>query len=144
MAVGYRNSPRVDVLSAEDLRDLYSVRTPPHKVNSSRLAWSVHGHVLYHSVHFVGLQAGLQALIRGSAEAGRGAFVDIPVGPGEVTDFIALKAGGIVYAGRDPVFGVLDSQGRTTLEHRSGAADFRRISSSGNLRVLRGRFDGDV
>jgi WD40 repeat protein len=110
IAVGFRDSTRVVVLSANDLTTLYEPKTAGADGSTFwRVAWSADGRRLYAGG---GYPDGGKALIREWADAGLGDVRDSRVATGYVWDFIALRDGGLAYATNEPSWGRLDAEGR--------------------------------
>lgn len=107
VAIAYRDSVKVDVLSGDTLAPLYSADTT-HTSNRNMLsvAWSMDGMVLY-----AGGQKKVDSTgsIRRWNDAGRGSYMDTPATGDTVFDIAALPAGGVVYGTADPPsLGILD------------------------------------
>ena len=75
IAVGYFDTPRVDVLDAANLNFLYAPDTRGTNANFSSVAWSLDGTVLYAAGRTN--EGEDRSPIRRWAEAGRGAFQDL-------------------------------------------------------------------
>jgi len=128
IAVGYTDSPRVDVLSGSTLSYLYSANTRDAKNSSMRvIAWSADGRRLYAGGSY---QVSGTSLIRAWTEAGRGTFTDLPVAEDGnwIEDIAPLKTGGIVYAAGGRV-GAFDANGHKILEQRGALANFKDIQN---------------
>lgn len=125
VAVGYKDSTRVDVLSGETLALLYSADTSDIKeAELGIVAWSTDGTMLYAGgTYYVGDAGPL--LIRRWSDAGRGRFVDTPVANNTVMDIAPLPSGGVVYGTFDPSWGILDAQNKQTQPHVGQVADYR-------------------
>lgn len=124
IAVGFFDSPRVSVLSGEDLSLLYEPDTSG--VPSDRfliaVAWSADGRVLYAGGTYQVKEA---RLIRKWDDAGRGPFADLPAAADTIRDIRSLNVGGVVYGTMNPAFGVLDAGDHRTLYVGSVIADYR-------------------
>jgi WD40 repeat protein len=123
IAVGYLDSPRVDVLSGDRLHHLYSADTTGVSAdrNLRTVSWSADGRQLY-----AGGSHRLREtrMIRVWADAGRGAFKDLPAAQDTIFDIAPLRTGGIVYGAGDPLLGVFDAGGRKVFAQGAVTADF--------------------
>jgi WD40 repeat protein len=122
IAVGYADTPRVDVVSGDNLRHLYAADTRGANGDLSRVAWSADGRLLYAGGRYA---VGDANRIRAWGEAGRGQFTDVPVARHSIMAVAPLTAGGLVYGAADGLIGALDAGGRKILEQRAATADFR-------------------
>lgn len=127
IAVGYEDVPRVDVLDASDLHQLYAPDVTGTNFALGSVAWSADGAALYAAGRFRDLKQGYQP-IRRWAEGGRGVFQDL-AGPGNsVFDLLALPGGRLAFSSADPSWGVLDASGKTALSQRSDLAIFWHLN----------------
>ena len=136
LAVGYDDATRVDILDGERL----TLRHTPSKggVNKDKLfsvAWSADGRQLYAAGR--GAQQS-QAPVRRWVEAGRGTPIDMPTASSTIRDIVTLpqdggSPSGILVAGADPTWGVLDAAGRWQPRQQSPIADFRNDSCTFQL-----------
>lgn len=124
IAVGYTDTPKVDVLSAETLALLYSADTSDLRVGSlATVAWSNDGKMLYAGGLL--LRDGGN-LIRGWSDGGRGPYVDtLATGPTTIFDIETLPSGGIAFVGAEPSWGILDERHRRVLFTGGETIDFR-------------------
>ena len=128
IAVGYHDTPSVDILSADSLSKLYSSDTSDcaPEDHFSNVAFSSDGSYLYAA-------GGAQKLINGEwkliirrwDKSGKGSFLDIPVPNFTILDIIALKNGGVAFGSADPSFGIVDAAGRLALYTDNAIADLR-------------------
>ncbi|MEO7659562.1 MAG: hypothetical protein ABIV48_08100, partial [Pyrinomonadaceae bacterium] len=112
IAIGFRDSMRVVVVSAQDLTSIYEPRTSGAESGTLwMVAWSADGRRLYAG----GGVNGLKTQIRDWADNGRGDSQDIRVAASFIYDLVALRDGGVVYATTDPSWGRLDAEGRRSV-----------------------------
>ena len=132
IAVGFRDSPKLDVLSEKDLSHQYSPDSSGIKNGFYSVCWSSDGKFLY------GSQIRTPKSIRKWSDRGRGGFKDLPAGDYEANQILPLKDGGIVFCTYNPAFGVFDANDKKTIyigpsiaEYRGGRQGFL-ISHDGN------------
>ena len=135
VAVGFSDSTRVDVLSGQDLRHLYSPDTSRLKNGSlSSVAWSMDGERLCAGGRYN--EGGFRPMLCWSGQ-GRGSLAKYKVAQNTVMDLTPLPSGGMALAAYDPGWGVFDRQGRRRLWQGPPVADYRgkrtalRLSSDG-------------
>ncbi len=125
VAVGFFDSPRVDVYSIPDLAHLFSPDCSQiDNGNLPLVAWSRDGESLY---LYAGGRFHLQnqvSLVRWS-DAGRGLAVAIPVAGNTLMTLTTVDFSGLVYASNDPAWGKLDASGKQKFHHQSPLLDFR-------------------
>jgi len=99
VAVGYVDTPRVDVFDATDLNLLYSAETGDlKKGNLAAVAWSADGRTLYAAGEH--MDRALQAPIRRWQNEGKGSAEDIQIGAIDtIQDLVALPDGGLLAVG---------------------------------------------
>ncbi|WP_447975442.1 caspase family protein [Nitrospira sp. Kam-Ns4a] len=129
VAVGFDDSPSVNVLSAADLTLLYAPDTSDVRSGDlSKVVWSADGRRLYAGGRYY-----VDDLnpIRVWTEGGRGRATDLLAAKDTIMDLQPLDDGGVVFGAADPAFGVFDARGRRTLvvppaiaDHRSNQAGF--------------------
>ncbi|MEO5333234.1 MAG: hypothetical protein H7839_14555 [Magnetococcus sp. YQC-5] len=118
VAVGFGDRTTVAVLSGSDLSLLYLPDVRGVKNNLWVVAWSRDGRSLYAGG---GHSEKGRYLIRWWQQAGEpdsqgsGEYLDMAASMGNVMQIVPLKAGGVVFAGADPAWGVLDHQGFSVL-----------------------------
>jgi len=125
VAVGFNDSTKVAVLSAQDLSFQFAPDT--RKVTNgsfSSVAWSADGHRLYAA------GSGSKGTVWGWAKSGRGPAGVVPTGSATILSLVSLQDGGVAFGASDPAYGVLDAQGRRTVFQGPTIADFRSIFSS--------------
>ena len=112
----------VVVLSAADLRQLYSPDVSGIDDEISSVAWSRDGRQLY-----AGGDPVIPQVVRRWDAGGRGRYTDIQVSKEHDHATAASERRWHVVRGRDPSFGIIDSQGRARTLQGPGQLDFRRI-----------------
>jgi hypothetical protein len=136
IALGYADSSRVDLLSADDLHLLSSADTRGVDKSFIALGWSRDGQTLYGAGTY---ERGGRNPIRRWSRAGRGPARDFAVADAAVTRLQPLADGGLAFATQGGLFGVLDASMRLAWERRPGIADFRdqqdalRVSADGGI-----------
>ena len=124
-AVGFFDSPRVDVYSIPDLAHLFSPDCSQiDNGNLPLVAWSRDGESLN---LYAGGRFHLQdqvSLVRWS-DAGRGSAVAIPVAGNTLMTLTTVDFSGLIYASNDPAWGKLDASGKQEFHHQSPFLDFR-------------------
>jgi WD40 repeat protein len=133
IAVGFRDSSKLDVLSGKDLSHKYS----PDSSGVTRggflsVSWSLDGKFLYAG------KVGAPFFIRKWSGRGRGGFKDLPAGDYDISHILPLKDGGVVFCTYSPAFGIFDANDKKTIykgpfiaEYRGGYKGFL-ISHDGN------------
>jgi WD40 repeat protein len=124
IAVGYGDTSRVDVLASDTLAPAYSPDTSNVTGTFFVVAWSKDGSRLYAGGGAVG--ASLKRVIRVWAQAGQGAYQDLPTADDTLMAIEPLPTGGVVYGASEPSLGVFDAAGRKIWERRAPLADFRQ------------------
>ena len=125
IAVGFRYSSKVDVLSGKDLSHQYSPDTGGFtKGTFISVCWSSDGKFLY-----AGRGGGSPLFIRkwsngGKRGWGRG-FKDLPVGDYDINHILALKEGGIVFCTSNPSFGIFDASDKKTINKGPSIAEYK-------------------
>jgi WD40 repeat protein len=121
LAVGFNDSTRVNVLSAQDLSFLYSPDT--RGVGNGTLgpvAFSADGRHLYAGGMYWN---GSQRPILAWGAAGKGERRELEGAPNTILHILPLKEGGIVYSSHDPAFGVIDKNHARVLFQTAQIAD---------------------
>ncbi|MCP4568590.1 MAG: WD40 repeat domain-containing protein, partial [FCB group bacterium] len=121
IVVGYFDSTRVDVLSGEDLRLLFSADSDGTNFDLNAVAWSADGAVLYTAGRYddgTGMNP-----IRRWTKAGRGPYRDLPGPRSTVMGLRALADGRLVFGSADPAWGVLNAAGELVHHQRPEIAD---------------------
>lgn len=127
IAVGFNDTPAVNVLNAADLSFAYAPDTAGVDANLSSIAWTAQGLVA----------AGDAEKIEGQSNIylrhWQGNTVqDTPLADNTVMDLLALPAGRLAYVG-GPAWGVVDMQGKILLRHTPVIADFRAMGEGFTL-----------
>ncbi|MDD5167935.1 MAG: caspase family protein [Syntrophales bacterium] len=123
LVAGFRDSSRVNVLSAEDLSFLYAPDTTGVDDGSlSNVAFSADGRHLYAGGTY---KRGDQLPIFAWDAAGKGARRELSGAANTIMDILPLKAGGIIYGTADPAFGVIDKNHTRVLFQNAQIADLR-------------------
>ncbi|MGH8615999.1 MAG: caspase family protein [Gammaproteobacteria bacterium] len=131
LAVG-SYSPRVAVLSANDLSRLYlpGRKMPRAQKDLPGVAWSRDGQSLYAIGDFTGSE---ETSIYRWEDGGRGPMRALPAARLRITALEPLRDRRLVYAAEDPVLGLMDATGAKVWVQGAGIADFRDIGEA--LRV---------
>jgi WD40 repeat protein len=110
VAVGFGDSPAIQVLSGDDLSVKYapSIEGAGATGPSDALAWSSDGASLYGSFSYT---ATGNSVVRVWADGGRGRYRDITVAGSGIMEMVALRAGGMVYGSADAFIGAVDVDG---------------------------------
>jgi len=141
IAVGYDDTPNVDVLSSDDLEKLYSADTSDFsKGNFGRVTFSSDGSYLYAGGRCEKQFNGeWKFIIRRWDGAGKGSYMDIPVSENTIIHILPLKDGGVVFGSMEPSFGIVDASGKLTLYKGNDIADF-----GGQRDEFKVSYDGSV
>lgn len=150
IAIGFRNAPNVEVVSATSLKTLYFPDSKGIEKKMQSVAWSRDGRFLFAGgLH----QNGEFRVIRRwenagkNDERGQGRYVDIPVSSDTIMDIDTLADGSLVYASGDPIFGRVDGQGAITFKHVRPQPDYRSMQEmftmSDNGRTFEFTYDPD-
>lgn len=124
IAVGYGDQARVDVLSAEDLRLLYSADTSGAAGEPFAVAWSLDGTALYAAGQ---LSKKGERILRRWADAGRGAWRDLPGSGNTIQDLHPLEDGQLAFGASDPAWAVLGADGQFLHRQRPATVDLRGL-----------------
>ena len=122
IAVGFADTPAVNVLKAGDLTLDYAPDTAGVRGDFGRVAWAQQGEALL---------AGGRAMTSGShfirrwTRQGQGEFADWPVADSTLMDITPLPQGKLAFGGGGPNWGVVNPAGQRTLFHAPAVADFR-------------------
>jgi WD40 repeat protein len=141
IAVGYADTPNVDVLSSDDLEKLYSAYTGGFSgCDFGTVTFSSDGSYLYAGGTCQKLFDGERKfIIRRWDRAGKGSYIDIPVSENTIIHILPLKDGGVVFGSAEPSFGIVDTSGRLALYKGNDIADLR-----GQLDEFQVSYDGSV
>ena len=123
IAVAYRDSTKVDVLSGRDLSLLYSPDTSgADNGDLSSVCWSADGRFLYAGgVYDV---KGTSPIRKWSGQ-GRGPYTDLPAAPNTIMHILPLNRGGMVFGSAEPAFGAFDAGDRRVVFQGPPIADYR-------------------
>lgn len=126
IAAGFSDSSNVNVLDSSDLSFLYAPNTAGADDSLSRIAWSHDGRWLYAAGRAARTHSQGQNYIRRWAVTPDGGSepVDWPLAPNTLTDLAPLSDGRLVFASGDPVWGVVNAEGRKLIFHGSAVANF--------------------
>jgi hypothetical protein len=137
VAVGFYDSPAVNLLSGTDLKFLSAPITKDVNNDLSKIAWSFDGSQLY---------AGGRAddkngkkFIRRWSQGGLGSAKDFPVADDTIMDLAPLPDGRLAFGAADPAWGVLDAAGRVQPRRGPDQADLRANESGFRLAPDGGR-----
>lgn len=131
IAIGFADSTVINVMSVTDLSLLFAPDTGGMKNGDlNRVAWSATGDALYAGG---GYQSHSQSPIRFWRDGGRGKPEETIALLSGITDIQPLPNGGVIYAGGDPAWGVIDASGKRLRFVMSGIADYRAMFE--NFRV---------
>jgi len=151
VAVGYDDTPNVDVLSSDDLKKLYSAYTGDFsECNFYGVTFSSDGSYLYAGGTCQKLFDGAWKFIirrweilnssSGSKVVQDGSrYIDIPVTTSTIIHILPLKDGGVVFGSMEPSFGIIDANGRLALYKGNEIADL-----SGQYDEFQVSYDGSV
>lgn len=132
IAVGFYDSPAVNVLAGDDLAFSYAPELAwLGNATFSSVAWSRDGGALYGAGRGGGRR--LEQYIRRWAGRGTGSAEDWPVAEHTLMDLAPLPDGRLAFGGADPAWGVVDGAGVRQLFHAPVVADFRSIHSGFTL-----------
>jgi hypothetical protein len=132
IAVGFLDSPAVNVLDGSTLALRYAPETPRGDNPTYAVVWSADGQTLSAAGAY---QVNDDWFVRQWTLSGRGAPRDAPAAGNSVQDLRALPNGGTAFGAAGPAWGVLDAQGRRTRFVAGPIADFRAWRDS--LQVAR-------
>ncbi|MEI7843002.1 MAG: caspase family protein [Gallionellaceae bacterium] len=134
IAVGFDDTPAVNVLHAADLSFDYAPDIAGVDASLGSVAWSQRGDFLVAGgsaqMKFDGLW---QFYMRRWPTHGNGAFSDWPVARNMLTDLVSLSGGRLLFGSAEPSWGVVNAQGQRTLFHAPVIADFREIQGGFTL-----------
>jgi WD40 repeat protein len=131
VAVGYDDSNRVDVLSGDDLRLLWSPNLKGINGPLARIAWSADGQTLFAGDRAFDGQS--RYFIRAWSNGGQGVHQDVAAAGGSITGLTNLPDGDVVFAAADPEWGVIDHKGSVKLLHTAEIADYRGAGANFRL-----------
>lgn len=122
IAVGFADSPAVNVLDGSTLALRYAPDVPRGNNPTFAVAWSADNQTLFAAGAY---QVNGTCLIRQWPLAGRGAPHDVPAAENSVQDLRALPNGGVAFGAAGPAWGVLDARGHRTRFVAGPIAEFR-------------------
>lgn len=123
VAVGFNDTPAVEVYAGHGLQRLYAADTRGvDNGNLGSVAWSDDGAMLY-----AGGRYDVQGdhPIRVWSQGGRGSYRQVGASSDVVTGLLSLRGSGVAYSAGDPAFGVIGADGRRTLFTGPTIADYR-------------------
>lgn len=119
IAVGYEDAVPVEVFSGKDLKPLYKPDTTGTTRQGSFLGGAVFssdGKTLYAGGYYLKTENGVDLyLIRAWTKGGEGTFADYTAGTNTILDMKPMPDGSVIYCGFAPDFGIMKSDGKTTL-----------------------------
>ena len=126
IAVGFRDSSKVDVLSGKDLSHQYSPDTSGvTKGGFISVCWSSDGKFLYAG------RGWSPFFIRKWSNGGKRGwgwgqgFKDLPAGDYDINHILPLKEGGVVFCTSNPAFGVFDANDKKTVYKGPSIAEYK-------------------
>jgi len=127
IAVGYHDTPSVDILSGDSLEKLYPADTGGFSgCDFGTVTFSTDGSYLYAGGKCQKLFDGFwKPIIRRWDRAGKGRYIDIPVAESTIMHILALNDGGVVFGSAEPSFGIVDASGRLAMYKGNEIADLR-------------------
>ncbi|MBF0311288.1 MAG: hypothetical protein HQL56_17360 [Magnetococcales bacterium] len=133
LAVGFEDQTRVEVLSVPGLNTLYAPDVSGIQGRLSLVTWSPDGQYL-----FAGGQQGTTGndKIRKWADrgmintSGTSRYVDLQSGAASLTDLLGVGGGGVLYAGADPSFGLINAEGFQVFHVGPATVNFRGVGSN--------------
>ncbi len=123
IAIGYKDSHKIDVFSTKDLTYLYSPDTTGiHGGNLNNVAWSANGSFLYATGTY---RMHGKYVIRKWKDAGKGIYEDMPVSTSPISQILSLKDGRMVFTSAEPALSIINEHGNKIFYQRSAIADYR-------------------
>jgi WD40 repeat protein len=123
VAVGYDDSPKVDVLSGRDLSYLYSPDTTGVSRGLVAVTWSSDGRSLYAGGY---IKDGQTPIFKWP-DQGRGFPKELKGADNTILHLIPLKNGGIAFGAYDPAFGIINAADQRTVLKTAYIADYRSM-----------------
>jgi WD40 repeat protein len=123
IAIGFEDTPNIDVLSLKDLSLLFSPdMTGVDDFGTFALSWSADGKTLY-----AGGRWRLNSVfpIRVWTDGGRGAYKDVTASDDSIFQILPLRRGGILFCSGAPAFGIIDSTGNRSAYVGPAVANYR-------------------
>jgi WD40 repeat protein len=130
IAVGYFDSPHVDVLAGKDLQLLYSADTKKISGALGAVAWSTDGALLYAAGTYR-RDHDLGSMVCRWAGAGRGAWTELRISTeaAGVTSLRPLADGSVAFASNAPAWGVLSYGERLSVDPSPVTAVMRELEN---------------
>lgn len=127
VAVGFLDSPQIEILSASNLSFLFSPDTSflgriEGGEGWSTVEWSFDGNFLFAGGNYI--DRGWLPVIKW-AQAGKGGYTKINVADNTVLRIVALRRGGFAFVSANPALGVYDAGDRRVWTHKPPTADYR-------------------
>ncbi len=136
IVVGYEDSTRVDVLSADDLSLLFSADTKGVDYgNLDTVAWSTDGHYLY-AGGLYSKRTGFP-ILRWDL-GGRDKSKEFYIANNTIVGIVPLNDGRLAVGASDPLVSVLGNNGKAIWTRQGGIADFRDARVASQISVIRG------
>ncbi|AEE51057.1 caspase family protein [Haliscomenobacter hydrossis] len=140
LAIGYNDSPKVQVLDAQTLQVLYAPDISGATSIDQRLmsvTFSANGHSLAAGGFYRLFQNGRwQQQIRVWTQAGRGNYTDYAAAATTIMDLHALPSGTFVFSGYQPEWGIIDpAAGQRQFQLMAEAYDFRYGPDKSHFRL---------
>ncbi|POZ53131.1 caspase family protein [Methylovulum psychrotolerans] len=133
IAVGFADSTKVNVLSADDLHLAYAPDTQGvDNDDLSKVAWSTDGQTLYAGGRYDD-GSGISPLLSWP-QAGHGAAQRVALTNSTVMDFLPLRDRSLVYGTADPTWGLLDGNHKL-LEKTALITDYRSADPINSLHL---------
>ena len=142
IAVGYTDSTRVDVLSADDLDLLFSANTDGVDNGSLGIVtWSTDGRYLY-----AGGQYNVRGymLIRRWDKGGRGKVKEFRIATNTIRGLAPLDGGRLAVGAGDPLVGVLGDDGEIIWKYQGGIPTFVTRRGTQGIRLSQNGRQGTV
>ena len=134
LAIGYNQSPVIEVRDAQNLSVLYQPDITDANTSIDRLfnlTFSNDGrHLFAGGVYQKAIDGKWHQIIRRWSEAGKGSYVDIPVGSNTVMDIKAISTGDIIFATSEPEFGRVNAKGELLYYHKGEINNFRSADNT--------------
>lgn len=128
VAVGYAQTPRVDVLRGKDLKALYTPTVSGGTAGGfAAVAWVVDGGSVSLAAAGAARTAGAGHILRRWSDGGKGKAADTIITGDSVNQVVGAPDGGVLFAAADPAWGLVDRSGRVVYRQGSDTGDFRNI-----------------
>ncbi|MEX0856832.1 MAG: caspase family protein [Balneolaceae bacterium] len=134
LAIGYNQSPVIEVLDGESLSSLYQPDITDANTTTDRLfnlTFSSDGNHLYAGgIYQSVVDHQWRQIIRRWSDAGRGGYIDIPVGSNTIMDVKSSTDGGVLFAGSEPEFGKVNRAGGIDFYHKGEVNSYRAADNT--------------